>query len=101
MWGAAVVMPAAPCFYLQGFKRLGVSTRRPAGFRQQTSRGSPIVIRPEFEAEPFVGDAQIAVAAARNGVGPHRLHFLRDHADVGLVAAIVCEAIVTETVVEP
>ena len=81
--------------------RRGSSARRPGGSRHQASGDDPPVIRPELEAEPFVIDPKIAVAAASDRIGSHRLHFLRDHTDVGLFAAIVCEAVVTKTVVEP
>jgi len=81
--------------------RRGSSARRPGGSRHQASGDDPPVIRPELEAEPFVIDPKIAVAAASDRIGSHRLHFLRDHPDIGLVAAIVCEAVVTKTVVEP
>ena len=54
----------------------------------------------EFQAEPVVVDPEIAVAAARHRVRHHRLHLLRHHADIGLVAAEIAEAVVAEAVVE-
>jgi hypothetical protein len=53
-------------------------------------------MRTELETEPFVMDPQIPVAAMCDRVGSHRLHFLRDHPDIDLVAAVI-----TKTVVEP
>src|SRR5262249_60107034 len=44
---------------------------------------------------------QMAVGAAPDRARPHLLHFLRDHADIGPVAAVVGEAIEAKAVVEP
>jgi hypothetical protein len=85
----------------QGDREGGYSVRWHAGRRQQSSGNRPIVIRPEFKAEPFVTDPQITIAAARDRVGSHHLYFLRDHSDIRLVAAVIGEAIVTKTVVKP
>src|ERR1700750_298405 len=62
--------------------------------------GEPIFVGLEFHAELLVVDAQIAVAATRDGVGHHGLHFLGDDTDECLVAAKIAEAIEAETVVE-
>src|SRR5579871_758412 len=62
--------------------------------------GKPVAIAAELDAELFIVDAEVSVAAARHGVRHHRLHFLRDHADIGLRASEIAEAIVAETVVE-
>ena len=61
---------------------------------------NPIVIAAEFETEFVVVNPQIAVAAARHGIRHHCLHLLRDHANIGLVAAEITEPIVAETVPE-
>ena len=55
----------------------------------------------ERHSEQIVGNAQIAVGAARDRFRHDSLHLLRHHADIGGVAAIVDEAIVAEPVVEP
>src|SRR5262249_60105833 len=62
--------------------------------------GKPVAVGAEFQAEPVVVDTQIPIAAARHCVRPHCLHFLRHHADIGLVAAEIAEAVVAEAVVE-
>src|ERR1041385_8158533 len=64
------------------------------------ARGEPVTVAAEFQAEPVVVNSQIAVAAARHRVRPHRLYFLRHHADIGARAAEIAEAIITEAVVE-
>src|SRR5207237_10697850 len=51
-------------------------------------------------AKSIVEDPQIAVAAAHHRRGHDRLDFLRHHADIGLVAVIVAEAVEAEAVVE-
>src|SRR6185437_8502906 len=62
--------------------------------------GEPCVVGLEPQPELVVEDTQIAVAAAHDGVRHHGLDFLRDHADIGLVLAVVGEAIEAEPVGE-
>lgn len=52
----------------------------------------------EFDAEPVVKDAQGAVAITYHRLRHDSLHFLRHHPDIGTVAAVVAEAIVTEAI---
>src|SRR5262249_36433779 len=59
------------------------------------------IIRMELHPECFVADPQVAVAPAHHRVGHHRLDFLRHHADVSLLAAIIAESVKAEAVVEP
>src|ERR1700722_19795719 len=61
----------------------------------------PLVVSLERQSKPVVGDAHIAVRAARYRFRHHGPHLLRHHADIGDAAAVVDEAIVAETVVEP
>ena len=61
----------------------------------------PIVIGSERQSEPFVGHPKIAVATDSDRIGSYGSDFLRNHPDIGLLAAVVREAVVTETVVEP
>ena len=75
--------------------------RRVDRFRQPASGCDPIVIGSERHSEPLVGHPKIAVATDRDCVGSHFSDFLRHHPYIGLLAAIVGEAVVTETVVEP
>src|SRR5262249_59763856 len=69
--------------------------------RHDRARCEPTIIRLELHTECFVADPQVAVAPAHHRVGHHRLDFLRHHADVSLLAAIIAESIKTEAVVEP
>jgi hypothetical protein len=59
-----------------------------------------LVVGFERHAEFPVVDSQVAVAAAHDRIGPDRLHFLRHNTNIGLVAAVVREAVEAETVVE-
>jgi len=45
-------------------------------------------------------NSQVAIAAARDGFGYHRLYLLRDHANVSFLAAEIAEAIVAKSVLE-
>jgi hypothetical protein len=60
----------------------------------------PLLVALELQAELVVEDAQIAVAAAQHRLRHDCLDFLRHHADIGLVAAVVAEAVETEAVIE-
>jgi hypothetical protein len=53
----------------------------------------------EFHAKFFVVNPEIAVAPARYRIGYYLLNFLRQDANVWLVAAVVAEAIQTEPVI--
>src|SRR5690242_4926675 len=64
------------------------------------SARKPIAICTERQSEFFVVHSQIAVAATRHRVRHHGLHFLRHHADIGLLAAEVAEAVIAEPVGE-
>src|SRR5262249_24330763 len=61
---------------------------------------NPPVVALELHAELVVEDAQVTVAAAHDSIRPDGLHFLSHHADIGLVSAVVDEAVVAETIVE-
>jgi hypothetical protein len=69
--------------------------------RQPAARCDPIVIGLERQSEPFVGHPKIAVATYGGRIGSYGSDFLCDHSDIGLVATVVREAVVTEGVVEP
>ena len=69
--------------------------------RQPAARCSPIVIGSERQSEPFVRHPKIAVATDSDRIGSYGSDFLCNHSDIGLVATVVREAVVTETVVEP
>ena len=60
----------------------------------------PCVPALHAQARPFIIHPQIAVAAADDGLGHHRLDFMRHHADIGFAAAIVAEPVKAETVIE-
>ncbi len=59
-----------------------------------------MVIRLEGQAELVVEDPQIAISIAGDRLRHHRPHFLCDDADVGVVAAIVAEAVEADAVVQ-
>src|SRR5215831_13368686 len=61
----------------------------------------PLLVGLEFQAELVVVDPQIAVAADRGRIGPNSHHFLGQHADINLVAAVVAKAIDADPAVEP
>jgi hypothetical protein len=73
---------------------------RPGRHRNVSSRSDPLSVALEFHAELVVVHPQISVPAAHDRLRNGLLHFLRDLADIGLVAAIVAEAIEAEAVVE-
>src|ERR1700755_2588421 len=77
------------------------SVRQGSRLRQPASGCGPFVIGCGRQPEPFVGHPKIAVATDSDRVGPYGSDFLRNHPDIGLLAAIVREAVITETVVEP
>ena len=61
----------------------------------------PIVVGSERQSEPLVRYPQISVATVKGRVRSDGSDFLRNHSDIGLPAAVIREAVVTETVVEP
>src|SRR5215212_12164334 len=60
----------------------------------------PLVVGLELQVELVVGDPQIAVAAAQYRRGHDCLDLLRHHADIGLVAAVVAEAVEAEAIIK-
>src|SRR5579862_9878516 len=71
----------------------------PGSGRNSRARGNPVVVSFEFYAELVVVDAQVSIATTYDSVWHDSLHLLRHDADVGLVAAVIAEAIKAETVV--
>src|SRR5215470_6494609 len=69
------------------------------GLNPRTGR-DPLLVRHELHADFVVEDAQISITAAHNSVRPDGLHFLRHYADIGLVAAVIAEAIESQAIVE-
>jgi hypothetical protein len=68
--------------------------------RNLCSRSEPVRVALERHTELVVVHTQIAVAAARDRFRHDLLHLLGHDADIGLVAAVVAEAIEAEAVVE-
>src|SRR5262245_50256439 len=68
--------------------------------RNPCSGCDPSVVGFERHPKLVVEDSQVAVATTYDRIRPDRLHFLRHHADIGLVAAVVAEAIEAEAIVE-
>src|SRR5262245_16437135 len=73
----------------------GAFRSRSNGWQPRT-RPNPFLVCLELDAKPVIEDSQGAVAVAHNSFGHHCLHFLRNHADVRTVAAVVAEAIVAK-----
>src|SRR5712671_642733 len=91
-----------PCRYGNGVLRPFVQAlllNWCAGWDMSARRG-PLVVGLELHAELVVEDPQIPVAAAQYRRGHDCLDFLRHHADIGLVAAVVGEAVEAEAVIE-
>src|SRR5262249_39950137 len=55
-----------------------------------------LIVSLELQSKLVVKYPQITVAAAHDRVGPDRLHFLRNDADIGSAATIVAETIEAE-----
>src|SRR5437660_943346 len=68
--------------------------------RDLCARRDPLIVALELQAELVVEDLQGAVTAAHDRVGHDRLDLLRHHADIGLVTAVVAEAIEAEAAIE-
>src|SRR5713101_8419177 len=91
-----------PCRYGNGVLRPFVQAlllNWCAGWDMSARRG-PLVVGLELHAELVVEDPQIPVAAAQYRRGHDCLDFLRHHADIGLVAAVVGEAVEAKAVIE-
>src|SRR5262245_6165645 len=69
--------------------------------RDACARRDPLLVGLELHPKPLVEDPQVAIATAHDRVWHDGLHLLRHEADIGLVAAVVTEAIEAEAVVEP
>src|SRR6185369_16170111 len=59
---------------------------------------NPMLVGLEPDAEPVVKDAQCTIAITHHRLRHDSLHFLRHHADIGTVAAVVAEAIIAEAI---
>jgi hypothetical protein len=68
--------------------------------RDMSARRSPLIVGLELHAEHVVRDSQVTVTAAQHRCGHNRLHLLGHHADIGLVAAVVSEAVEAEAISE-
>src|SRR5262245_18450895 len=64
------------------------------------ARRKPLLVGLEAQPEHVIANAQHAVVATRHRIRTHELHLLPHDADIGLVAAVVGEAIEPKTVVE-
>ena len=69
--------------------------------RQMRTRRDPLLVGLERQSKQLVGNAHIAVSAARDRFRRDGLHLLRHHPDIGRAAAVVDEAVVAEAVIEP
>jgi hypothetical protein len=64
------------------------------------ARCDPPVVGLELQAELLIEDLKVAVPTAHDRFWHDRLHFLRHDADIGLVAAVIAEAIEPKAIVE-
>jgi hypothetical protein len=53
----------------------------------------PLIIGLKLNAKPIVEHTQVSVRPPSDGIGFNGLHFLRNHADISLVASVVAETI--------
>ena len=72
----------------------------PRARRNSRAASEPIPVGKELDSEPAIIDPEITIITARHCPGHHRLHFLRDDADITLGAAEVAEAVIAEAVVQ-
>src|SRR3954468_7063520 len=68
--------------------------------RIRGAQSEPLIVGLESHAQPVVIYAQDTLGIAAHRIRPHELHLLRHHADIGLVASVVAEAIEAKSVVE-
>jgi len=80
--------------------RVPASIRERYARRNMRARCHPPAIALKLHANSVVRDPQITVAAAHYRRGHDRLDLLRHHTNVGLVTAIVGEAVKAKTVLE-
>ena len=64
------------------------------------AQGHPFIPGLHAQSQPIIIHTQVAIAAADHGLGHYGLDFLRHHANIRFVAAIVAETIETEAVIE-
>src|SRR5262249_43848169 len=72
----------------------------PIGGWDACARRNPPLVGLKLQAELVVKDPQIAVAAAHDRLRHDGLHLLRHYADVGSVAAVIGEAIISQPIAE-
>jgi hypothetical protein len=72
----------------------------PRARRNLRAASEPIPVGKESDSAPTIVDPEIAVIVPRHHPGHHRLHFLRDDADIALVATEETEAVIAEAVVQ-
>jgi len=70
----------------------------PRRHRHTGTRRNPMLVGLEPDAEPVVKDAQCTIAITHHRLRHDSLHFLRHHADIGTVAAVVAKAIIAEAI---
>src|SRR4029453_9493202 len=73
---------------------------RPSQSGHFSSGRGPSVVASEWQAESVVVNAEIAIVATLDRVGPHHADFLRHHADIGFGAAVIGEAVVAQPVLQ-
>src|SRR5215213_2467631 len=74
--------------------------RRHSRCRNLLAGGDPFVPGLHADSETAVIHPHIAIAAAHHGIRHDGFDFLRHHTHIGLLAAVVAEAVEAETVIE-
>src|SRR5262249_57282697 len=77
-----------------------VSVVGPGCARIGRARCPPLLIGLELHADLVIEDFEVPLPVSRHRLRHNRAHFLRDHADIGLLAAVVDKTIEAETVLE-
>src|ERR1043165_9151862 len=60
----------------------------------------PVVVTAERQAKPVIVHSQIAVAAARDCIGPDHADLLRHHANPSLLASVIGKAIIAHAILQ-
>src|SRR5262249_12028348 len=94
----AIVSETRILFIASSFAQTLVENRSSEG--NVSARRNPMLVSLELDAQLVIEAPQVAVAPADDRPRRNRQHFLRHHANIGPVAAVVAEAIEAKAVIE-
>ena len=57
-----------------------------------------LVVSPKLQAKHVIVHPEKAIAAALDRIGSHHTDLLRHHADIGLLASVIGEAVVAQSI---